>query len=80
MLEELCEKPILEKVRYQVEFQGFTWEVDVFQGENKGLVVAEVELENESQTFEKPDWIGEEVSGNPKYYNVNLVAHPFTRW
>ncbi len=80
MLDQLALKPILEKERYTIVYKGFVWEVDRFLGNNKGLVVAEVELESEDQVFEKPDWIGREVTGDPKYYNSNLVKHPFSEW
>ena len=80
MLDTLCEKPIIEKNRYKINFAGFVWEVDEFLGENKGLVVAEIELENEEQSFEKPEWIGDEVTGDPKYFNSNLTANPYKNW
>ncbi|MCP4428246.1 MAG: CYTH domain-containing protein [Chloroflexi bacterium] len=80
MLNSLCEWPIVEKQRHIVEFGGFTWEVDAFADENEGLVVAEIELESEDQSFDKPDWIGEEVTDDPRYYNVNLVKRPFQTW
>lgn len=80
LLDELCEKPIIEKNRYKIEFGGFIWEVDEFFGENEGLVVAEIELESEDQEFEKPEWVGEEVTGDPRYYNSNLIKEPYTRW
>ena len=80
MLDDLCEKPIIEKNRYKINYAGLIWEVDEFFGENKGLVVAEVELENEGQRFEKPDWIGDEVTGDPKYFNSNLVINPYIKW
>ena len=80
MLDELCEKPLIEKNRYKIAFDGFTWEVDEFFGENQGLIVAEVELESEDQPFEKPDWIGEEVTGDPKYFNSNLIQNPYLKW
>jgi CYTH domain-containing protein len=80
MLDELCEKPLIEKNRYKIAFGGFTWEVDEFFGENQGLIVAEVELESEDQPFEKPDWIGEEVTGDPKYFNSNLIQNPYLKW
>lgn len=80
MLDALCEKPIIDKNRYKVEFAGLTWEVDEFFGENQGLVVAEVELESEDQAFERPSWVGEEVTGDPRYFNSNLIKHPFTKW
>jgi len=80
MLDDLAEKPIIEKARYKIEFGGFVWEVDEFFGVNKGLVVAEIELEREDEPFERPDWLGEEVSDDPRYYNVYLAAHPYRTW
>jgi CYTH domain-containing protein len=80
MLDELCEKPLIEKNRYKIALGGFTWEVDEFFGENQGLIVAEVELESEDQAFEKPVWIGEEVTGDPKYFNSNLIQNPYLKW
>jgi adenylate cyclase len=80
MLTELCEKPLIEKKRYKIPFAGFTFEVDEFFGENEGLIVAEVELESEDQAFDKPEWLGEEVSGDPRYFNSNLIKHPYTKW
>lgn len=80
MLDALCEKPIIDKSRYKVEHAGLTWEIDEFYGENEGLVVAEVELESEDQQFERPEWVGEEVTGDPRYFNSNLIKHPFTKW
>jgi adenylate cyclase len=80
MLDDLCEKPLIEKKRYKIEYRGLTWEVDEFFGANEGLVVAEVELEREDQEFVKPDWVGEEVTGDPKYYNANLVHYPYEKW
>lgn len=59
---------------------GHVWEIDEFLGVNKGLIVAEIELGSEDEAFEKPDWIGEEVSGDPRYFNSNLVAHPYSTW
>jgi adenylate cyclase len=80
MLNDLCEKPLIEKMRYKIEFKGLVWEVDEFFGENQGLIVAEVELESEDQTFTKPEWVGEEVTSDPKYFNANLIHHPYRRW
>jgi CYTH domain-containing protein len=80
MLDDLCEKPLIEKNRYKIAFGGFTWEVDEFFGENQGLIVAEVELESEDQQFEKPGWIDEEVTGDPKYFNSNLIQNPYLKW
>ena len=80
LLSELCEKPLIEKNRYKIEFAGFIWEVDEFFGENEGLIVAEIELENEGQQFEKPEWVGKEVSDDPRYFNSSLIKNPFSSW
>jgi len=80
LLENLCERPLIEKTRYLLEEQGFRWEIDEFHGENAGLVVAEIELQNENQDFPRPDWLGEEVSDDPRYFNANLIRHPFSQW
>lgn len=80
MLDDLCEKPLIEKMRYKIEFHGLVWEADEFFGENLGLLVAEVELESEDQSFVKPEWVGEEVTEDPKYYNANLIHHPYSKW
>ena len=77
---ELCEQPLIEKTRYKIPFAGLIWEVDEFHGVNEGLIVAECELESEDQAIEKPDWVGEEVTGDPRYFNSNLIANPFTSW
>ncbi|GGH08481.1 CYTH domain-containing protein [Pedobacter zeae] len=70
----------LSKTRYEITFNGKLWEVDVFLGDNKGLIVAEIELESEDETFDLPDWVGVEVTGEEKYYNANLTTRPFKRW
>lgn len=80
LLDELCEHPVIEKVRYHVEHAGHTWEIDVFEGDNAGLVVAEIELDHEDELFEHPSWLGPEVSDDVRYYNVNLVKHPYKDW
>ena len=80
MLENLAEKPIIEKKRYKIPMGEFVWEIDEFFGVNEGLIVAEIELKSEDQSFDKPEWIGKEVSGDPRYYNSMLVAHPYTTW
>lgn len=80
LLAELCEQPIIEKKRYRVNYQGFVWEVDEFFGENEGLLVAEIELEEETQGFEKPSWVGAEVSSDRRYSNAGLVKNPFSAW
>ena len=80
ILDNLCEKPIIEKNRYEILLNGVTWEVDEFLGDNDGLIVAEVELQSEDQSFAKPDWIGMEVTDDPRYFNANLIARPFSTW
>ena len=80
MLESLAEKPLIEKKRYKIPTEGATWEIDEFLGDNKGLIIAEIELANENQVFERPAWLGEEVTGDPRYYNSSLIRKPFTRW
>jgi adenylate cyclase len=80
MLEQLCEHPQVNKTRYIVEQGKHKWEIDEFYGENEGLLVAEIELSDEAEAFEKPEWIGKEVTEDPRYYNVNLIKHPFKNW
>lgn len=80
MLDLFCDGPLIEKTRYNVEHAGHVWEVDVFAGDNDGLIVAEIELDDADEAFELPDWAGEEVSHDPRYYNVCLVTHPFKDW
>ena len=80
MLDELCEQPLIEKNRYKIAHKGFIWEVDEFFGENQGLIFAEVELESEDQQFDKPEWITDEVTGDPKYFNSNLIQNPYKNW
>jgi len=80
MLDNLCIQPTIEKYRYNVNVEGFTWEIDEFTGENEGLVIAEIELRSAGQEFPKPEWVGEEVTGDARYYNANLVEKPFRRW
>ncbi len=80
MLDGLCERPLIEKTRYHVPHDGLVWEIDEFEGENRGLIVAEVELKDEHQSLTLPDWVGEEVTGDPRYFNANLVAKPFSKW
>jgi CYTH domain-containing protein len=77
---ELCEKPPIEKYRRVVQHAGMAWEVDEFLGDNEGLIVAEIELESETQSFEMPDWIGEEVTSDPRYFNSRLSINPFCNW
>ena len=80
MLEHLAEKPIIEKNRYKIPHEGLIWEIDELLGVNAGLIVAEVELSDENQVFNKPEWIGEEISADPRYFNSNLVKNPYTTW
>jgi len=80
LLEKLCVKPLIEKVRNFVEDEEHLWEVDVFEGDNAGLVVAELELEHADQAVRRPAWLGEEVSHDTRYYNVCLVEHPYKDW
>jgi CYTH domain-containing protein len=70
----------VEKIRYEVMYEGFLWEVDVFSGRNEGLIIAEIELESENQDFARPDWLLDEVSGDRRYYNSYLSEHPFQEW
>ena len=77
---KLCEPGVIDKVRFLVKAGVHTYEVDQFHGENEGLTVAEIELSSETESFEKPSWLGEEVTGDKKYYNSMLMKHPFTRW
>jgi adenylate cyclase len=79
-IDGFCERPLIEKRRTRIPLGEVTWEVDEFLGDNAGLIVAEVELRHADQTVELPEWIGAEVTGDPRYYNSNLLAHPFTRW
>ena len=80
MLDKLCQEQLIEKIRHEFNVGGFTWEIDEFLGENAGLVVAEIELENEDQEFPKPDWLGREVSDDARYLNANLVKNPYCEW
>ncbi len=77
---QLCEEGILEKTRYEILAGEHVFEVDEFYGENQGLIVAEVELNFEDETFEKPDWLGEEVTGDIKYYNSQLSKQSYRTW
>jgi len=80
MLGRLCSEDCVDKVRYHVRHGRHVWEIDVFEGRNSGLVVAEIELDDEDEIFEKPDWLGREVSDDPRYYNMNLARQPYTTW
>lgn len=76
----LCEKGVIDKIRYEIPQGNHVYEVDVFSGENEGLIIAEIELDSESEHFEKPDWIGKEVTGDKRYYNAFLSHHPYQSW
>jgi adenylate cyclase len=80
LLDRVCDRPLIEKYRYKIPVANFVWEVDEFLGENQGLILAEVELEDETQRIEMPDWIGTEVSSDPRYFNSFLAKTPFTTW
>jgi CYTH domain-containing protein len=77
---ELCEKGIIDKIRYEVKVENHIFEIDEFFGDNKGLVVAEIELKTEDEIFSKPKWLGVEVTGDSKYYNSQLSKNPFNTW
>jgi adenylate cyclase len=80
MLDNLCLKPLIEKTRYKIEFEGNIWEVDEFHGVNEGLILAEIEVSSKDQKFQKPLWIGKDVTNDPRYRNANLVANPYSKW
>ncbi len=80
MLDELCQHPLIEKTRYLIIYKNHTWELDIFEGDNKGLIVAEIELQNEEEHFIKPLWITKEVSYETKYRNSELIKAPFNSW
>lgn len=80
MLDTMCDRPLIEKIRYKIQQGDLTWEVDEFISENQGLIVAEVELNHENQSVDLPAWIGEEVSHDPRYFNLNLAKNPYCKW
>jgi adenylate cyclase len=80
LLDGLCERPLIEKVRYHVTVGKHVWEIDEFEGDNAGLVVAEIELRSPHESFERPSWVTREVSDDPRYFNANLVHHPYRSW
>ena len=77
---QLCESGVIDKIRYEIQSGNHIIEVDVFEGENKGLIMAEIELKSENESYEKPDWLGNEVTANEKYYNAYLSKNPFKTW
>jgi adenylate cyclase len=80
MLDKLCQKPLIDKTRYLINYENHTWELDVFYGENEGLVVVEVELSSEDETIILPSWVKEEVTSDARYYNSNLMKNPYKNW
>lgn len=80
MLEAMCQKPFIDKTRHEILVGKHLWEVDIFHGENNGLVVAEIELSEENEAFELPSWVREEVTHDSKYYNSNLLLNPYKQW
>ncbi|NER38655.1 MAG: CYTH domain-containing protein [Oscillatoria sp. SIO1A7] len=80
MLNTLCKPTLIEKTRYKIPLHHLIWEIDEFHGANQGLILAEVELKSERQIVELPDWIGEEVSDDPRYFNSALAKHPYSQW
>lgn len=80
IIDELCRGPVIAKTRYRREYRGYTWEIDVFEGDNAGLVVAEVELGAVTEDPPLPDWVTAEVTSDPRYYNSQLARHPFRQW
>ncbi len=80
ILNTLCEKPVIEKTRHLVPFKQHTWEIDVFTGDNEGLIVAEIELSAAGENFEIPEWIGQEVTDDIRYYNNNLCKNAYKNW
>ncbi|MFG0253765.1 MAG: CYTH domain-containing protein [Rhodopirellula sp. JB053] len=80
MLDKLCPPPLIEKRRYRTQHDGMVWEVDEFFGANEGLVLAEIELDEEGQQFATPSWLGEEVTEDRRYYNANLISNPYSNW
>ncbi len=80
IISELCSEGVVEKTRYLIQHANHTWEVDIFHGDNDGLIVAEIELRSEDEYFEKPSWVTAEVSDDAKYYNSSLLDNPFSNW
>ncbi len=80
MINNLCKTPIISKTRYEIKYEKHIWEIDVFDEDNKGLIVAEVELQTENENIKLPSWIKKEVTEDNKYYNSNLIKNPFCKW
>jgi adenylate cyclase len=79
-LEDMCQKPFIDKTRYEISVGKHIWEIDIFHGENKGLVIAEIELSEENDKFDLPGWVVEDVTNDPRYYNSNLLLNPYRKW
>lgn len=80
MLDEMCHKPIIDKTRFDLLHKGKKWEIDVFNGENEGLIIAEIELQSKDEEFKIPPFIDREVTDDPRYYNAYIAQHPFCTW
>lgn len=80
LLLPLCERGTIDKIRYEITVGNHVYEVDIFSGDNEGLIIAEIELASETEFFEKPNWLGKEVTGDQRYYNAYLSNHPFNSW
>ena len=80
MIDELCSKNVIDKTRYELKVENHIWEIDIFHGQNDGLIVAEVELESENEDIFLPDWVVKEVTNDAKYYNSNLIINPYSHW
>lgn len=80
LLNTLCQRPLIEKVRHRIPWEGLIWEVDEFAGANQGLILAEIELTDPDQIIQLPDWIGDEVSHDPRYFNISLAQYPYGEW
>lgn len=80
IIAELCTGPVISKTRYEIHYAEHLWELDVFHDDNEGLYIAEVELNSEDEVIELPSWLGEEVTGDTRYYNNNLLTQPFSQW
>jgi adenylate cyclase len=80
LLDTLSHQPLIEKCRHYLPYQGHLWEIDEFEGENAGLIVAEIELEHADEAFARPDWLGREVTEDVRYYNTSLSHTPYQRW
>jgi adenylate cyclase len=77
---KICEQGVIDKVRHLVKVEPYTFEIDEFHGENEGLTVAEIELPDENAAFDRPEWLGKEVTGDKRYYNSMLMKNPFSKW